>query len=78
MSSVPATELTDGHPHGSAERAAPHVRTYLLPCVLSLVLFFPTAIPGIVHGVKARRLVHERQHPRRAGPRRGSRASGSG
>jgi len=38
-------------------RAAPHVRTYLLPCVFSAVLFFPTAIPGIVHGVKARRYV---------------------
>jgi polar amino acid transport system permease protein len=40
-------------------RAAPHVRTYLLPCVLSVVLFFPTAIPGIVHGVKARRHIRE-------------------
>ena len=58
MTSVPATELPD-----SARRAlpkpAPHVRTYLLPSVFALVLFFPTAIAGIVHGTKARRLVRE-------------------
>ncbi len=53
MTSVPATELPDGA-RMALPRPAPHVRTYLLPCVLSLVLFFPTAIVGIVHAVKAR------------------------
>ena len=58
MTSVPATELPDGAVM-ALRRPAPHVRTYLLPCVLSIVLFFPTAIPGIVHAVKARRHVRE-------------------
>jgi len=58
VTSVPATEFPDGAVM-ALPRPAPHVRTYLLPCVLSIVLFFPTAIPGIVHAVKARRHVRE-------------------
>ena len=58
MTSVPAT----GFPTALSwrcRRPAPHVRTYLLPCVLSIVLFFPDRDPGIVHAVKARRHVRE-------------------
>jgi polar amino acid transport system permease protein len=58
VTSVPATELPDGAVM-ALPKPAPHVRTYLLPSVFALVLFFPTAIPGIVHGAKARRLVRE-------------------
>ena len=58
---------------------APHVRTYLLPCVLSLVLFFPTAIPGIVHAAKARAArARAATSVTRASARRARRGSGSG
>ena len=58
MTSVPSPSLVDAVPP-ALPRAAPHVRTYLVPCILSAILFFPTAIPGIVHAVKARRHVRE-------------------
>ena len=77
MTSVPATELPDGTVT-ALPRPAPHVRTYLLPCVLSVVLFFPTAIPGIVHGGQG-----PAARPRAAtrvtrGSKASSRGSGSG
>ncbi len=63
MSSAPTTDVTTGDRPDPPGRAAPKVRTYLLPAILTVPLFFPTAIPAIVHAAKARGHVHERRHP---------------
>ena len=68
MSSVPASDVADTPLPARPERVAPHVRTYLLACVVSLVLFFPTAIPGIVACRQSAPSRARRQHSRRAGP----------
>jgi polar amino acid transport system permease protein len=54
MSSAPTTDVTTGDRPDPPGRAAPKVRTYLLPAILTVPLFFPTAIPAIVHAAKAR------------------------
>ncbi|HTN79490.1 MAG TPA: ABC transporter permease subunit [Acidimicrobiales bacterium] len=59
MTSVPTTGITETSTTTTPPRAAPHVRTYLAPSIVSLIFFFPTAIPAIVSAVKARRYVRE-------------------
>ena len=70
MSSAPTTDVTTGDRPDPPGRAAPKVRTYLLPAILTVPLFFPTAIPAIVHATKARGHVPRRRHPSSEGASR--------